>query len=240
VLTVDVYARRKDRPDDLAARWLAALREHRPDAVPDVCGDVEPLRTRLDGDDPSATLAEALDRADGLLFTRGGCRGARVEGHLSARQPAWWGPVEAHGLRLPRPTTPDDDVPRLLPALAVAAGASVAVGEVREDDAPRPTPHLAALGRWRGLPVVAPRWTWFGRAYAAPARRWFIDAPEVAGGVLVHDPPSWVPAAWQVPPDPTGVSPQARRVPWGWRDVWWLRTGPRRTRPGRDPVTPSG
>lgn len=187
---------RIDRSPGVVERWLAAAREHLPEAVPRRYGDTEPLRKRaVEG------LADAYARADGLLFLAGAppvYHATLAATTTGARR----GPVGAHVLQAE--LDPADERVRAF-ALALThpgtlyVSASVAGGEVLDGGtlwgpAERPAePYLAPLGEWLGLPPSAPAWCWFGPAYV-PLVRKHVAAEPAAGGLLWTGGP-WVPEA---------------------------------------------
>jgi len=193
VLVVRWYERTARSPD-VVARWLAAAREHLPEAVPRRYGDTEPLRGRF-GRDGDQGLAEGYARAGTLLFLRG----APPVWHASLAG-AGHGPVRAHSLQAGLDPA-DERVHRFALALThrdtVYVSASVARGMVLDGSTlygPAEDPEepcLAPRGDWLGLPPGPPAWCWFGPAYARRVAR-HVAAEPIAGGLWFSG-GTWVP-----------------------------------------------
>lgn len=213
VETVTWYVRASEAIDGVAQRWVAAAREHLPEAIPQRYGDSEPLRGRWHTGGGEEGLVEAHARAD-PMFALGydgvpGPTGVRVFGA---------------GLPIAAGARPLGDATSL--TLSVAAGAAAEIepfvlalaqgpGTILVlRDAPmrwgwtgrtlftqeyRPIPYLAPHGRWQGLPPDPPPWCWLGPEYARAVRR-YVPGTEVAGG-LVPEPGVWVPEEWRMRPD---------------------------------------
>ncbi|WP_181780346.1 hypothetical protein [Pseudonocardia pini] len=198
------YAR---RGPGIVPRWLAAAREHLPEALPVRFGESEPLRTRFVTD---ADLVAAHAAADPLLFLR--CTPPVHDVSLGAGSRG--GPVLAHTLHaLLDPA--DERVRRF--ALAVAdedtlyVSASVADQFLDDGTLYGPAgrqgePFLAARGDWLGLPPSPPVWCWFGPAYARKVGRTLWTGGE------------WVPERFRARLDEVDpVRRHARRMPRGLR-----------------------
>jgi hypothetical protein len=204
VLVVRWYERTARSPD-VVARWLAAAREHLPEAVPRRYGDTEPLRGRFDRDGDQG-LAEAYARADTLLSLRGAPPVSYASLAVAGR-----GPVRAHSLQA-RLDPADDRLHRF--ALALTHKHTVYVSA--SADGPAGEPYLAPLGNWLGLPPGPPAWCWFGPAYARRVAR-HVAAEPVAGGLWFTG-GTWVPEPLRArlhEPDP--LRRHARRGPRGLR-----------------------
>jgi hypothetical protein len=170
---------RLDRSPDVVPRWLAAARDHLPEATPRRYGDSEPLRGRFDRDG-EAGLTRAYAEADSLLFLAGtppvfhASLSTRGTGRLRG------GPVGAHTLHAELDPA-DERLHRFALALThpgtIYVSASVSGGETLDrgtlyGPGDRPAePYLAPLGFWLGLPPTRPAWHFFGTAYtrALPA-----------------------------------------------------------------------
>ncbi|MEV4277452.1 hypothetical protein [Actinoplanes xinjiangensis] len=191
VLTVRWYERAAGSPD-VVTRWLAAAREHLPEAMPRRFGDVEPLRGRLDRDGEDG-VRRAHERADTLFFLAG--TPPVYSCSLSAGRPGHFGPTVAHSLTAV--LSPDDErVRRFALALThpktVFVSASVNTQTLDRGElwgGPDRQPFLAPLGDWLGLPPRPPVWCWFGPAYTRLVRR-RVEGAEVAGGLL------WTSGPW--------------------------------------------
>ncbi|MBL7258990.1 hypothetical protein [Paractinoplanes lichenicola] len=212
VLVVRWYER---RTTDVAARWLAAAREHLPEAIPVRFGESEPLRGR--GGDEEFTAAWA--RADPLLFMTGKkpvYHMSLVGGAATKR-----GPVMVQSLNI---VADPHDVRVRAFASAMASdqtfyvSASIAGGMTLDRNtlwgpAERPEePYLAPMGDWLGLPPTPPAWCLFGPDYAKLA---------------AYEEGSWVPERLQArlgEIDP--AQRYARKMPGGLRrTAWQLITG---------------
>ncbi|MDO9377476.1 MAG: hypothetical protein Q7T56_01405 [Nocardioidaceae bacterium] len=229
------YARRDDRPGDLAERWLSQCRRHLPAALPRRFGDAEPLRGRLDRDGDAGFVA-ALAATTGLLFTAG-TRPAHGGSLPGATPETWAGPVEVATLAVDH----DTDVRGLLAGFADAAGcffaeATVEHGVLLSEGelvhlGPSGSPYLAPLGRFAGLPPAPVTWTWFGPPYVRLVSRHLPGPTELGGGLLQgwsEDGPdaasTWLPAALTArrPPDGGALEP-ASRMPRGLGPSPWSR-----------------
>lgn len=187
-LTVRWYERAEGAPD-IVTRWLAAAREHLPEAVPRRFGDSEPLRGRFEKAGENG-LRRAYEQADQLFFLAGA--GPVPHASLAARLRPRHGPMAVHTMQvLARPD--DERVRRFALALTHAGttylSGSVAGGRILDrgvlhGPAERPEePYLAPMGDWLGLPPRPPAWCWFGPAYARLVRRG-VGGEQVAGGLL--------------------------------------------------------
>lgn len=129
VLVVRWYER-ADRSPDVLVRWLAAAREHLPEATPRWYGDTEPLCGRLDRDGEPG-LARAHARADTMLFLRGASPVLHASLAAAARHR---GPVGVHSLQA-EVDPADERVRRFALALThpgtIYVSASVAGGMAR-------------------------------------------------------------------------------------------------------------
>ena len=228
VLVVRWYERR-DRSPGIVPRWLAAAREHLPEAVPRRFGDTEPLRGRFDRGGV-AGLAEAFAGARPLLFLAG----APPVHHASWAAGDDRGPVAVHSLQAG--TDPGDErVRRFALALthpgtlyvsASVAGGMELHGRTLYGPAERPEePYLAPRGDWLGLPPEPPAWCWFGPAYARLVRRDVAGQP--AGDGLLYTGGPWVRESLRArlsEADP--ARKPAGRLPRGLRrSVWGLLRG---------------
>jgi hypothetical protein len=184
------------RSPDVVTRWLAAAREHLPEAVPRRYGDTEPLRGRFDRDGERG-LAQAYAKADTLLFLAG--TPPVFHGSLATGRGPSLGPVAVHSMQAE--LDPDDQrVRRFALALvhpgtvyvsASIAGGTVLDGRTLYGPAERPEePYLAPLGAWLGLPPAPPAWCWFGPGYARLVKG-HVNAEAAAGGLVFTGGP-WV------------------------------------------------
>jgi hypothetical protein len=212
VLVVRWYER-TDRSPEVVARWLAAAREHLPEAVPRRYGDTEPLRGRFDRDGEEG-LAAAHARADTLLFLGGTPPVFHASLAAAGRSR---GPVGVHAMHA-EVDPADERVRRFALAMthpgtvyvsASIAGGMTLDGRTLYGPAARPEePYLAPMGDWLGLPPAPPAWCWFGPHYArlvgrhvttsAASGRWFEGGP-------------WVPEALRARLDE--VDPARRHAP---------------------------
>jgi hypothetical protein len=168
VLVVRWYERRND---DIVGRWLAAAREHLPEAVPVRFGDSEPLRGRGGEGEVRAAWASAAP----LLFLAG----KKPVYHMSmtgggSGWPVKHGPTAVQSLDVV--AEPGDARVRAFARAVMGpdtfyVSASVAGGMTLERNtlwgpAERPAePYLAPMGDWLGLPPGPPAWCAFGPAY---------------------------------------------------------------------------
>jgi len=226
VLTVRIYERPGAAP--IVPRWLAAAREHLPEAVPVRFGDTEPLRGRFDRLGEKGLL-EAYAAADHLLFLTG--RPPVYHASLAVPRRTGWGPTISHGLDV-EATPGDERVRRFALALAgpatVYLSASVSGGLLLDGRsligpaAVPPEPYLAAFGEWLGLPPEPPEWCWFGPDYASLVRR-HTPGDAVAGGLFYTGGP-WVPERLRARLDEVDpINRHARRMPRGLRRPPWRR-----------------
>ncbi|MEU4624990.1 hypothetical protein AB0G04_34085 [Actinoplanes sp. NPDC023801] len=117
------------RASGIADRWLAAAREHLPEAMPRRFGDTEPLRGRLDRDGEDG-FRRAHERADSLLHLAG--TAPIYSASLAANRPRWSG----------RP-------PRTRSAPPAARSAALPpVDAVLKDDGTVPGPPQWVDSRW--------------------------------------------------------------------------------------------
>jgi hypothetical protein len=165
VLSLRWYVRRGVAIPGAAARWVAACREHLPEAVPNRYGEAEPLcrRWHTGGGEEGFIAAHAAAVGD-LILGRGDP--PVLGGGLAAvRQMIAWGPVVSHSLDLDR-TVLDDPAARrrvLVFFTAVADGPGGVYAEAHDvpdvawtgrtlyHDRPPGRPYLAARGDWIGL-----------------------------------------------------------------------------------------
>jgi hypothetical protein len=212
----------------VADRWLAAAREHLPEAMPRRFGDLEPLRGRLDRDGEDG-FRRAHERADSLLHLAG--TEPVYSASLSANRPRWFGPTVAHSLSAV--LEPDDDrVRRFALALTCPAtiyvSASVEGGQTLDrgrlwgpGDQPG-EPFLAGLGEWLGLPPQPPSWCWFGPDYIRLLGRG-VTGERTAGGLLWTGGP-WAGEKLRARLDEVEPSHRfAARRPRGLRNSIWRR-----------------
>jgi len=195
VLVVRWYER-TDHSPEVVARWLAAAREHLPEAVPRRYGDTEPLRGRFDqAGEPG--LAHAYAQADTLLLLSG----TPPVFHASlAAAGRFRGPVGVHSLQAELDPA-DERVRRFALALthpgtiyvsASIAGGMVLAGRTLYGPPENPEePYLAPQGNWLGLPPSPPIWCWFGPGYARLVARHVTTEPVAAGRWFTGGP--WVP-----------------------------------------------
>lgn len=223
VLVVRWYER-TERSPDVIARWLAAAREHLPDAAPRRFGDYEPLRGRL-ATDGEEGLVRAYAQADPLLFLagtppvfhasldpgrarRGGVRAHTMHAELSPSDER----VRRFALTLTHPA--------MLYVSASVEGGETLDGDTLYGPGDRPAePFLAPLGRWLGLPPAPPHWCWFGPDYVRLVRG-HVAAEPVAGGLWFTD-GDWVPEKLHAQvhePDPARKA--AKLLP-GSPRRWW-------------------
>lgn len=219
------------RSPDIVTRWLAAAREHLPEAVPRRYGDSEPLRGRF-GTDGDRGLARAYAEADTLLFLAG--TPPVYHASLSVAGERGRGPVVAHSLQA-EVDPADERVRRFALALThpgtVYVSASIARGTVLSGRTlwgpaeQREEPFLAPLGHWLGLPPARPAWCWFGPGYTRLVGRRLTTEP-AAGGLWCDSGP-WVPERLRARLDEADLHRRtAPRLPRGLhRPAWtWLFT----------------
>jgi hypothetical protein len=179
----------------IAGRWLAAAREHLPEAMPRRFGDVEPLRGRLDRDGEDG-FRQAHERAESLLHLAG--TAPVYSASLAANHPDWFGPTVAHSLSAV--LEPGDERVRRF-ALALTCPATIYVsasveggqtldrGQLWGPGDRAGEPFLAGLGQWLGLPPEPPHWCWFGPEYLRLLGRG-VTGEKCGGGLL------WTGGAW--------------------------------------------
>jgi hypothetical protein len=227
VLVVRWYER-AGRATGIAGRWLAAAREHLPEAMPRRFGDVEPLRGRLDRDGEDG-FRSAHDRAESLLHLAG--TAPVYSASLAANHPDWFGPTVAHSLSAVLDPG-DERVRRFALALTCPAtiyvSASVEGGQTLDrgrlwGPGDRPAePFLAGLGEWLGLPPEPPPWCWFGPEYTRLLGRG-VTGEKTAGGLLWTG-GSWVDARLRARLGEREPSRRfAERRPGGSRRPFWRR-----------------
>lgn len=206
VVAVHWYARRADRPADLAARWLDLCRRHLPAALPRRYGPGEPPVHRFDRDEDFATVVDAED----VVFFAG--TPPCLAGALAGGVPARPGPVEAHTLTVDRAAA--DGLVELFVAMAEAAGCVYASAAVERglswtgrtlyhDAGAERSGYLAGGGEFVGLPPEPVAWSWFGPPYARLVGRDLPGCEPTATGLLHR----WA----EVPPDRDGI---VAPVPW--------------------------
>ncbi|RZS91840.1 hypothetical protein EV189_1092 [Motilibacter rhizosphaerae] len=227
VLVVRWYERAASA-SDIADRWLAAAREHLPEALPRRFGEVEPLRGRLDRDGEDG-FRRAAEQAESLLHLAG--TAPVYSASLCPHRPPRSGPTVAHSLSAV--LDPDDErVRRFALALASAGtmyvSASVEGGETLDrgqlwGPGDRPAePYLAGLGEWLGLPPAPPRWCWFGPDYTGLLGRG-VSGERTAGGLLWTGGP-WVDERLRARLDEVEPSRRyAARLPGGAPRSLWRR-----------------